>query len=276
MIEQLQWQLDAGAPELYQRHLVSTMTSMWATDLADRAELRPGENVLDLACGTGVLARVAAERVGVSGRVAALDINPGMLNVARSLPPPVGGAAIEWCEGSATAMPYPDAGFQAVVCQLGLQFFPDQLAALRQIRRVLVPGGRLALNVFGPIEHNPATWAMADALDREVHPGASEVKRTEHNLAGTDKLRALVDGAGLQEVVLTTTTKSVHFPSVSHYVRAQMTATPLATLLQGYESARRNRILTALTEDVAAALAGYAAESGLTFPQEVHIVLARR
>jgi SAM-dependent methyltransferase len=84
--EQEQWQLDASAPELYQRCLVPAMTAMWACDLASRAALLPGHRVLDVACGTGVVARVAAERVSGDGRVAGLDINPGMLAVARSLP----------------------------------------------------------------------------------------------------------------------------------------------------------------------------------------------
>src|SRR5512133_2312200 len=101
---QEQWQLDGSAPELYQRYLVAAMTAMWAADLADRAALRPGEGVLDVACGTGVVARVAAERVGRTGFVAALDVNPGMLAVARSLPA-AAGAAIEWHEASALALP---------------------------------------------------------------------------------------------------------------------------------------------------------------------------
>jgi ubiquinone/menaquinone biosynthesis C-methylase UbiE len=96
------WRLDGSAPELYQRYLVPAVTAMWAADLVDRAALRQGERILDVACGTGVVARIAAERVGPIGRVAALDLNPGMLTVARSLPP-MTGAIIEWQESSALA-----------------------------------------------------------------------------------------------------------------------------------------------------------------------------
>jgi ubiquinone/menaquinone biosynthesis C-methylase UbiE len=166
MGEQERWQLDGSAPELYQRYLVPAMTAMWAADLADRAALRPGERVLDVACGTGVVARVAAERVGSTGRVAGLDVNPGMLAVARSLPA-VTGASIEWVEAGVLALPFPDGAFDVVLCQLGCSSFRAALA-LREIRRVLAADGRLALNVFGPIEHNPATHALADALDRRV------------------------------------------------------------------------------------------------------------
>ena len=129
MSDQEQWQLDGSAPELYQRYLVPAITAVWAADLVDQAAPRPGERILDVACGTGVVARAAAERVGGTGRVAALDINPGMLAVARSLPA-APGPAIAWHEGSVLALPFPDAAFDVVLCQIGLQFFPDRSAAL--------------------------------------------------------------------------------------------------------------------------------------------------
>jgi ubiquinone/menaquinone biosynthesis C-methylase UbiE len=274
MTEQEQWQLDGTAPELYQRHLVPAMTAMWADDLADRAALRPGEGVLDVACGTGVVARVAAARVGAAGRVAALDVNRGMLQVARSLPT-VPGASIDWHEGSVLALPFPADAFDVVLCQLGLQFFPHRPTALGEIRRVLVPGGRLALNVFGPIEHNPATHALADALDRHVGPDASVAKRTEHALADTAQLHALVRRAGFSDVVIRTTTKQVRFASGADYVRVQLAATPLASVIAAHDAYRRERLVDALARDVCAALDPYLTDEGLNFPQEVHVVLAR-
>ena len=268
-----QWQLDARAPELYQRFLVPAMTSMWATDLADRAALKPGERVLDVACGTGVVARVAAERVGGTGRVAALDINPRMLAVARSLPE-VAGASIEWHEAGVAAMPFPAGMFDVIMCQFGLQFFPDRPAALEEMRRVLLHAGRLALSVFGPIEHNPATHALADALDRHVRAGASVAKRTEHALADTDELRALLAGAGFRDAHIQTATRTVRFHSVEEYVRVQLEATPLAVLMNERDAEQRDVLVGALVEDVGAALAPYVGPEALVFPQEVHVVLA--
>ncbi len=275
MSEQEQWQLDAGAAELYQRYLVPAMTAMWAADLAGRAALLPGHRVLDAACGTGVVARVAAERAGGAGRVAALDINPAMLAVARSLPA-VAGAPVAWHRGSALALPFSAAVFDVVFCQLGLQFMPDRTAALREFRRVLVPGGGLALNVFGPIERNPATCALAGALDRHVRPDASAAKRAEHALADTAGLRALVADAGFKNIGIRTAAKMVRFSSAAGYVRVQLAATPLAALITGYDPAQRDRLIGALATDVGAELAPYAGGGdGLAFPQEVHVVLAR-
>src|SRR5690348_2753575 len=126
------WQVAAEAAELYQRHLVPAVTAGWAADLVDRAGLWRGQRVLDVACGTGVVARAAAERVGRTGRATGIDINAGMLAVARSLRP-CRGAAIGWCQGSALHLPFPDASYDAVLCQLGLQFFPDRPAALAEM-----------------------------------------------------------------------------------------------------------------------------------------------
>jgi ubiquinone/menaquinone biosynthesis C-methylase UbiE len=271
--DQEQWQLEGSAPELYQRYLVPVVTALWATDLTDRATLQPRERVLDVACGTGVVARIAAERVGPAGRVAALDLNPGMLAVARSLPA-VTGAVIDWHEGSVLVLPFSNAAFNVVLCQLGLQFFPDRPTALQEMRRVLERGGRLALNVFGPIEHNPATHALATALDRHVHLDASVAKRAEHALANTEQLRTLVAGAGFRDVEIHTASKLVRFLSPADYVRIQLAATPLASLIAQYDAAGRERLVEALIEDVGAALASYMGDEGLTFPQEVHTVLA--
>lgn len=267
------WQLEGTAAELYQRHLVPAMTDMWAEDLVARAEIRPGARVLDVACGTGVVARRAAERAGPRGHVTAADVNPAMLAVARALPS--AGAPIECQEVSALELPFAESAFDDVFCQFGLQFLPDRDAALREMRRVLVPGGRLLLNVFGPIERNPATHALANALDVNIGPDASLAKRTEHALADPDELRAIVTAAGFGDVAVETTTRTVRFRSAEEYVRVQLTATPLAQVVAGVDPARADEVVDALIADVGRALAPYAGTDGLAFPQTVHVVTAR-
>jgi SAM-dependent methyltransferase len=269
-----QWQLDGDAADLYQRHLVPAVTAGWAADLVERAGLRRGERVLDVACGTGVVARAAAGRVGRAGHVAGVDINAGMLAVARSLPAGPG-ASVGWLEASALGLPFRAGSYDVVLCQLGLQFMPDQSAALAGMRRVLVPGGRLGLSVYGPIEHNPATFALAGALDRRLGPGASAAKRAEHALADPALLRALAADASFSGVQIVTWTRIIRFASAADYVRIQLTATPLASLLRYHAEASIGQLAQAVTADVASALHAYRADSGLAFPQEAHILLAR-
>jgi ubiquinone/menaquinone biosynthesis C-methylase UbiE len=262
------WQVEGSAAELYQRLVVPAMTGMWAADLVERAAPPPGARVLDVACGTGVVARLAAERVGDAGHVAAVDLNPDMLAVARSLPP-VAGASIEWHEGSALALPFEGGSFDVVLCQLGLQFFPDRPAALAEMRRVLGRPGRLALSVYSPIERNPAPHALVEALDRRGERTAVEIKRAEHALGDPDELRTLVSDAGFAEIEVETVVKVVRLASVADYVRIQRTATPI-----GAAVADRDRVFDDLVEELSAALAPYVGPEGLGFPQESHVALA--
>jgi ubiquinone/menaquinone biosynthesis C-methylase UbiE len=167
------------------------------TPYAIALQPRAGEDVLDVACGTGVVARLAGKRMA-RGHVTGLDLNRGMLAVARSLPSE--GAPIDWIEGSALDLPFVAGKFDLVLCQLGLQFFPDQGRALREMRRVLSPSGRVALSVYSPIERTPGANAFVLALDRVLGPTASGIKRGEHSFNAPDELQALLIDAGFSEV----------------------------------------------------------------------------
>jgi ubiquinone/menaquinone biosynthesis C-methylase UbiE len=268
------WQLEQASAELYERLLVPTVTLPWARDLVERVELRPGERVLDLACGTGAVARLAASAVGRGGRVAALDVNRGMLAVGRSLPRPPG-ASIEWHEGSADALPFADGEFDVVLCQLGLQFFSDVSAALSQMHRVLAAAGRLGVSVYTSIDRNPAANALAHAVDEQLGNGASNAKRSEHALADPQALRESFSATGFAGIEIRTVTQIMRFPSVDEWVRIQLVATPLAALIADRDAKERERVAGAVTAAVGDATADFVSDDGFAFPQEVHVVLAR-
>src|SRR5437867_1567189 len=162
----------ASAAELYERYLVPAIFEPWAMALVALAAPQPGERVLDVACGTGTVARLAAQHVGPTGQVMGLDVNPGMLAVALGLPPPQG-VPIAWQEGDAMAMPLADAAFDVVLCQQGLQFFPDRAVALREMHRVVAPGGRVALRGWRSIQYSPGFALLAEvkaALGAYIDP----------------------------------------------------------------------------------------------------------
>jgi SAM-dependent methyltransferase len=237
MSQQEQWQLSGNASEVYEHYLVPAVFGPWAPVLVERAALQAGERVLDVACGTGIVARVAAQQVGTTGKIVGLDTNAAMLMVARSLPMEPG-VSIEWQEGSALALPYSDAAFDVVFCQLGLQYFPDRPLALREMRRVLVLRGRLALLVWGPIEQSPGYALLAEAQFRDID--------------------------------IRTSVGRVHFPSSEDFVRHQVAGSPLA----GPVSQADGNARSALMSEVRAALQPYVHHDGLDFPIQAHLVSA--
>ena len=205
------WQLVGTAAELYERYLVPSITSLWANDLVSRANPRTGERVLDVACGTGIVARTVSERMS-AGRVVGLDINGGMLAVARSTSTqsPV---SVEWMEASALKLPFPAHAFDLVLCQLGLQFFPDPSVALKEMLRVLAPDGRGGQQRLGSSAHSvlPITlrrcsrllWAVLAVQPSRAAPyGVTITARRARSKAGegpTDRPHFLsVSAAGHQ------------------------------------------------------------------------------
>jgi SAM-dependent methyltransferase len=208
------------------------------------------------------------------GQIVGIDLNPGMLAVAQAV---AGGhqPPIEWREGSALELPFEDQSFDVVLCQLGLQFFPDRSTALREMFRVLAPEGRLGLNVYSTIERTSIAFALAEALDQHLGPGASAVKRSEHALADADDLRRLIVDAGFRDVILQPVTQTIRFTSPREYVRLQIAATPMAAMAAGMESDRRDAVIAGITDSVVSSL-GKAGGEDLTSPQEAFVVQARK
>jgi SAM-dependent methyltransferase len=154
----------ADAASIYENVMVPSVFNPWAEVLLDLVTPRPGEAVIDVACGPGTVARLAAARVGPDGTVLGVDFSPAMLATARAKPPVEGGATVEYAEAPADHLPAGDASFDVVTCQQGLQFFPDRPAAVGEIRRVLRPGGRAAIAVWCEVDSSPPFAAVAGAV----------------------------------------------------------------------------------------------------------------
>jgi ubiquinone/menaquinone biosynthesis C-methylase UbiE len=256
-----------SAPECYERYFVPAIGAPLAVDLVEAAALQPGERVLDLACGTGIVARLAAERVAPTGAVAGLDINPGMLAVARAATP--SSMRIDWHEAPAHAAPFPDGVYDAAVCQMGLQFFPDRIAALREMHRVLAPGGRIVLNVPGP---EPELFAiLAEALARHIKPELAAFVRQVFSLHDTAELQTLLTDAGFTEARAEPTDKALAVPTSAEFLWQYVRSTPLAaTVAEASATAR-----AALERDVVARWEPFEHEDGLTLKLRVVTAAAR-
>jgi ubiquinone/menaquinone biosynthesis C-methylase UbiE len=180
------YQLAGNAPQLYERETVQTLGRPLAELMFGHVALQAGDRVLDAACGTGIVARLAAQRFGNLAQIIGVDLNPGMLEVARANTPATG-IPVEWRQADVCTLPFPDGDFEVVLCQQGLQFVPDPLAALREMRRVLVPCGRLACTVFSEI---PVYYAvLANALARHVSADAAVSCLSRYTLREATALR---------------------------------------------------------------------------------------
>lgn len=227
-----------SAPQNYERYFVPAIGAPVAQDLVEVAALQPGERVLDVACGTGVVTRLAAERVGSTGRVAGSDVNPGMLAVARASAPR--DAPITWYETGAEAMPLSDADFDVVLCQMGLQFFSNKPAALREMARVLAPGGRLVLNVPGPTPE--LLSIMADALGRHVAPPLASFVHVVFSLHDEAELRDLLTAAGFSDVEVRAAPKSLSLPPPEDFLWQYVHSTPLSEPVGKLDEEKRDAL----------------------------------
>src|SRR5262245_15766991 len=176
MSREERWHLSGNAADFYEKY-VRLFMEPWVHCLVDVAALQPAEHILDVACGTGFVARLAAERVGAKGRVVGVDLNPSMIEAARAASGHETAVPIEWRTGDAGSLPFENGTFDAVLCQQGVQFFPDRGRALREMRRVLRLGGRLAFTVWSAISDTPYHTALADVLTRHLSAEAGSMAR---------------------------------------------------------------------------------------------------
>ena len=260
MSEQEPVQLSAQAAEVYEKEFVPAMFSQWPPQLADAAGITAGDRVLDVGCGTGVLAREAALRAGAEGRVTGLDLNETMLDVARSIAPD-----IEWRVGDAMNLPFTDDSFDVVVSQFMLMFIPDRVAALAEMWRVLTPGGRLAVAVWSD---SPVYPAVGEIARREGIEGVAESFEPYFDLGDKAKVLGLFNAAGIPNAGIQTRDGWVRFASIDEFIRVEIKGWILADAI---DEVAYSRLLEAARKE----LAEYCESDGrMVFPMNAHVVTA--
>ena len=214
------WQISSEAADIYEAKLVPAIFGEWAPRIADAAGIGPGQRVLDVACGTGVVGRECARR---GATVTGLDLNDGMLSVARRISPD-----IDWRQGDASDMPFEDGLFDAVVCQFGLMFFPEREKSLAEQWRVLAPGGRLAVSTWDAIEQTPVYVAMVGLIERYAGEEVAQALRAPFWLGNKTNLTNVISAAGIADFEIDTHAGTERFASVDEFVEIEIKGSPMA------------------------------------------------
>lgn len=257
----------------YDEILVPRLFEPWATVLLDELNVSAGLTVLDVACGPGTVARLAASRVGPSGRVVACDLSPGMLAIAAAKPPLDDSAEIEYRQCPAEDIPVDDETVDVLLCQQGLQFFPDRAGALAEMRRTLKPGGRAGVAVWCDIEECPFWDALASAVG-EVLGKELEInfRRGPWGLPEADELERLFDAAGFSDVIVSKRVKPVVFENGSAQLVATLSAASIGPQVAALDAQRRAALVAAAEN----ALKRFVYEGAVHSEAATHIVRATR
>ncbi len=258
-------QVIRSAAEIYDEFFVPSLFAQWAAPVTEAARITSGQTVLDVACGTGALAREVKAKVGPDGAVTGLDVNEGMLAVAKGKAP-----EIDWQNGAAEALPFDDASFDAVVSQFGLMFFEDRQTALTEMWRVLRPGGHLAVAVWDRLETSPGYAAMVALLRRLFGEAAANALYSPFCLGETGPLLELFKEAGMSGAQVRTEIGQARFPSLQDWVRTDVKGWTLADLIDDDQYALlQKEAETALAEFVQA-------DGSVTFDAPAHVVTAAK
>lgn len=259
------FQISADAAEIYASKFVPAIFGEWAPHLVEAAGVKPGDTVLDVACGTGIVAREAADRVGRQGRVVGLDLNEGMLSVARRLRPD-----IEWRQGDAADLPFPHGSFDVVLCQSALMFFPDRAKALREMARVVRREGTVAVQVWGSLRSQPAYGPLVEVSARHAGSEAINLLSAYWVLGDLDLVAGLFEAAGLEVTGTRRRLGTARFDSVDDLVKTEVESTPLIDRIS-------DDVYRRIVEDAREALGSYTTEAGKAeVPIEGAMVIARK
>lgn len=260
--------------QLFEQFFGPTIFQPWTGVLLEHADPRPGERVLDLACASGIVARNTAPAVGREGRVVGLDLSPEMLAVARERAA-AEGVEVEWRQGDATDLDLPDDAFDLVLCQQGLQFFSDPAASLREAKRVLDDGGRIALNVWQPLEHHPVYSALLEAEARHLNADLEDVA-TPFMFGGAERLESLLETAGFERIEVFDRTLEVEFGEPGTFVA--LTVAAAAAVVPEFvqdDPAEREALVEAIGRDAEGVLFEHRDGDRLRFPMPNLIAVAR-
>lgn len=264
------FQVKQSGAQLYELCWVPALMGKCAEDLVAEAGVKPGDRVLDVACGTGIVARHALKKALPGGSVVGSDINAPMLDAARSIASDLELTNIEWHLGDATELPFEDASFDVVLCQQGLQFIPDKSGVLREMARVLRPGGRVAVSVWK--EPSKFGDVLGEVLDRHFGEGVTAAWQVAYSLGDRDELRSLATDNGFKDACVSLDMKMGRHAAPQEFVKNAIAASPLAGDFEKADEGEQREIL----QEIIHGMKNCMDDGGLAIPASCHTLTARK
>ena len=265
------WQIAGDSPAAYEQYLVPGFFKPWAEKLVQLSSPSPGSTILDVACGTGIVARTVASKAGSNARITGLDINQQMLDKASEMAEK-SGLEINWQQGGAGDLPFEDNRFDHLFCQQAMQFFPEPQQVLKEMFRVLKPGGALALNILRSIQHNPAYKILAHELEEHAGETAGTMMRSPFRDWDQKTIRGMVTEAGFGDIQIHLEIISMRYPSPEEFLRREAASSPLAGEIEAMEPDIRRDLI----DDLNKSIETYTDDRGVIFPMETCMVMARK
>jgi len=254
--------------DVYEMNLVAPLFEPFARATLERVTPVPGESLLDIACGTGIVARLARPLVGPGARVVGVDLSPDMIAVAGRIEP-----SVEWRQGDAAALPLePGETFDVVVCQQGLQFVADRSAAAQCLARAVAPGGRVAVSTWQSLDHTPLFRELHQVAERHLGPMTDR----RHGFGDADALERLLRESGFGEVDVTTVTRTVRFTDGATFLRMNaMAQIGMSGVAKDASEEERGRLAGAIAADCVPVAAAWMDGAGLAFDLGTNLAVGR-
>lgn len=264
------WQLSEDGPDIYERYIVPAFSGAWAEDMVRRTRLKDGDRILDVACGTGIVSRRVYAMMGNRVHLSGVDVNPAVLEKGRDICTR-DGIPVNFHQGSAGTLPFDDSSADVVLCQQGLQYFPDRTKALADIHRILVPCGRAVFSVWRPMEYSPFYQILHRALKRYVNEASAKMLADAYALGDSKKVRELFNASRFREVDIRLVIKQMHCPNIDDFLTAGISAAPFAKDIAALPESRRKEMF----KMILAASTDYMDDHGLVAPMAALLVSAR-
>ncbi len=265
------WQLSDDGPEVYERYIVPAFSGAWAKDIVKRSELKKSDRILDLACGTGIVARTVSEFLGASKQITGVDVNEIVLKKAIEIASNKS-LSIEYIKTNVNKLPFPDESFDLVLCQQGLQYFPDKLLSLKEVNRILSKKGRVVFSVWSTIDHSPFYKTLYRALEEYIGIDAASILSSAYILEDPENIREMFENTGFKDINIRLVIKQMRYKSLDEFLYGGLAASPFAKDILALDESKRNEMFLMIKESIS----DYIDDYGLAAPMESYVVSAVR